>query len=84
MESSSGTIGDVATDTPPVLAEIGAQTIEEGQELVLGIVSATDADADPITLTVSPLPAGAGFVIMKMVPEFLPGPPDLIRLMIIW
>ncbi len=53
-------IGGATPETPPELAPIGAQSVDEGQELVIN-VSATDAEGSPITLTTSTLPAGAIF-----------------------
>ncbi|MCH7948677.1 MAG: tandem-95 repeat protein, partial [candidate division Zixibacteria bacterium] len=45
----------------PVLSAIGAQSVDEGQNLNFA-VSATDADATTPTLSTSALPAGAVFV----------------------
>lgn len=45
---------------PPVLSPIGSQTIREGQ-LLQFTVSATDPEGNPLTVSVSPLPAGATF-----------------------
>lgn len=44
----------------PVLAPIGAKSVDEGVNLNFG-VSATDGDGNPLTLTASPLPTGATF-----------------------
>ncbi len=44
----------------PVLAAIGAKSANEGQVLSFGI-SATDGNADPITLTAENVPVGANF-----------------------
>ena len=52
------TVGQV--NVPPVLAAIGARTIDEGQILAFG-VSATDADGIIPVLTTSALPTGASF-----------------------
>lgn len=45
---------------PPVLAELGAYSVIAGSTLSV-IVSATDADNDPITYTAAPMPIGATF-----------------------
>jgi hypothetical protein len=50
----------VAVNQPPVLAPIGAKSINEGQSLAFTIL-ATDADSDPLTYGASNLPAGATF-----------------------
>ncbi|RME23946.1 MAG: hypothetical protein D6800_09210, partial [Candidatus Zixiibacteriota bacterium] len=50
----------VPVNNPPVLAPIGAKSVDEGVNLNFG-VSATDSDGDPLTLTASPLPTGATF-----------------------
>lgn len=49
-----------AENTPPTLASITDQSLEEGQTLDVS-VSATDADSDPITLSASNAPAFASF-----------------------
>ncbi|KAA3634434.1 MAG: tandem-95 repeat protein, partial [Calditrichaeota bacterium] len=55
------TIGDVVSNTPPVLAEIGPQSVDEGGNLVIN-VSATDDDGDPLTITGLPVLTNASFV----------------------
>ena len=45
---------------PPVLASIGNKNASVGNQLSFQ-VSATDADADPLTYSASNLPAGANF-----------------------
>jgi hypothetical protein len=49
------------TNTPPVLAAIGAKNVAEKSLLSFG-VSATDFDGDSLTLTTSTLPSGASFI----------------------
>ncbi len=60
--SSSETISItvVNVNQPPVLAPIGAKSINEGQELAFTIL-ATDADGDALTYGASNLPDGATF-----------------------
>ena len=53
----------------PVLAPIGAQTVTNGQTLTFS-VSASDANNDPLTYTVSNLPAGAVFNTNSIPPQF--------------
>ncbi|MDW7712434.1 MAG: PKD domain-containing protein, partial [Deferrisomatales bacterium] len=53
------TVIDVV-DQPPVLDPVGNKTIAEGQ-LLSFTVSASDPDGDPVTITATPLPAGAAF-----------------------
>lgn len=45
---------------PPVLGTIGSKTVAEGQTLIFSL-SVSDPDGDPLTFSVSPLPAGAVF-----------------------
>jgi len=54
------TIPPPSLNDPPVLAAIGAKSVNEGALLSFG-VSATDPNGDAITLTASPLPTGANF-----------------------
>ena len=51
------TIPPPSQNDPPVLAAIGAKSVNEGALLSFG-VSATDPNGDAITLTASPLPTG--------------------------
>jgi len=51
---------DTVVNYPPALNPIGNQSVLEEQPLTFG-VSATDANADPISLSASPLPVGATF-----------------------
>lgn len=69
-------IGDVASNTAPVLAAIGAQAVNEGELLTINI-SASDTDGDALTLTATPLPTGAEFTdngdgtgVFTWTPEF--------------
>jgi hypothetical protein len=48
-------------NNPPLLNDIGAKSINEGQSLSF-VVSAYDADGTLLTLGAAPLPAGASFV----------------------
>ena len=57
----SFTIGDVVSNTPPVLAAIGPQSVDEGGNLDIN-VSATDGDGDPLTITGLPVLTNASFV----------------------
>jgi PKD repeat protein len=47
-------------NNPPVLASIGAKSVQENSTLTIKL-SAIDPDGDPITFSASPLPAGATF-----------------------
>jgi len=61
--SDSGTITITvlpSLQNPPVLDSIGNKTVVVGNSLVF-VVTATDADGDPLTYSVSNLPAGATF-----------------------
>jgi hypothetical protein len=51
---------NVVANQPPVLSPIGNKVGTEGQPLTFQI-SATDADADPLTFSATNLPAGASF-----------------------
>ncbi len=56
-------IADVTLNHPPILTPIGDKTINE-QQLLSFVVTAADSNDDPpnnVTLSVSPLPAGATF-----------------------
>jgi hypothetical protein len=57
---ASVTNGTVSVNRPPVLANIGGKTVNEGQSLTF-TVSATDPDGDPLTYSASSLPSGATF-----------------------
>ena len=61
LDAITITVNDV--NRPPVLAEIGPQTTDEGVNLNF-VVSATDPDGTPLTLTMtdSDLPAAASFM----------------------
>jgi hypothetical protein len=59
LESVSFTV--TRTNVAPVLAAIGAQSVDENANLNFG-VSASDFDLDPLLLTAVPLPSGASFV----------------------
>jgi hypothetical protein len=58
---ASNTLVVGVSDQPPVLAAIGAKSVDENQPLNFN-VSATDPEAEIPTLTASPLPSGATFV----------------------
>lgn len=57
-ETVTITVG--AVNQPPELASIGAKAVDEGQTVSFA-VSATDPNADTLTYSASPLPAGASF-----------------------
>jgi hypothetical protein len=50
----------VLIDTAPVLAQIGAKSVDEGSALTF-TTSASDADGDSLTYSATNLPAGASF-----------------------
>ena len=50
----------VLIDTAPVLAQIGAKSVDEGSALTF-TTSASDADGDSLTYSAANLPAGASF-----------------------
>ncbi len=52
--------GTVNVDRPPVLANIGNKTVNEGTTLTF-TVSANDPDGDPLTYSASGMPSGATF-----------------------
>jgi PKD repeat protein len=58
QDSETITITVYKANSPPVLAAIGDQSVEENQLLTFTI-SATDADGNPITYSASGLPSGA-------------------------
>ncbi|HMB16657.1 MAG TPA: putative Ig domain-containing protein [Pelovirga sp.] len=62
LESVSKTINITVVDVnqPPVLASIGTQSVNEGEELAFTIL-ATDADGDPLTYEATNRPTGATF-----------------------
>ena len=60
------------TNTPPVLAAIGAKSIAEGSVLTFTL-SASDADGDTLTYSASNLPTGASFNVSSGVFSWTPG-----------
>lgn len=60
-----------SANTPPVFNPVGDQQINEGQLLSFQI-TATDADSDPLTYSVSNLPQGATFTPANGVFEWIP------------
>lgn len=60
-------------NNPPVLAPIGTQTVDEGQQLTFTITG-TDPDNDALNYSATPLPAGATFDSItrsfSWIPEF--------------
>ena len=78
VQDSRGGVGtkrytlDVAGgNTTPVIDPIGDFTLTEGQSLKLPI-SASDANGDPLTVTINNLPAGASFNAMTGVLSWKP------------
>ncbi|HKL22413.1 MAG TPA: phospholipase D-like domain-containing protein, partial [Tichowtungia sp.] len=61
--------GAPPANTPPVLDPIGSKSVNEGQVLMF-MVSANDADNDPLTYTASNLPPGAVFSTNTITPQF--------------
>ncbi len=53
--------GSVKINSPPLLATIGDQSVDEGKTLMFTL-SATDPDADTLVFSAAGLPAGASFV----------------------
>jgi len=54
------TVEAVSTNNPPVLASIGARSVQENSSLTIKL-SAVDPDGDPLTYSAADLPAGAAF-----------------------
>ncbi|MFH1063925.1 MAG: PKD domain-containing protein, partial [Candidatus Woesearchaeota archaeon] len=63
------------TNTCPVFDSLAAQTVREGDTLTF-TVSASDADADPLTYSASGLPDGASFSASTGVFTWTPGNDD--------
>ncbi len=59
----------VPANSPPVLDPIGGQSVNEGQVLMF-MISASDANSDPLTYTASNLPPGATFSTNTITPQF--------------
>jgi hypothetical protein len=63
---------DEPTNSPPVLASIGNRSVAEGSTLTF-IVTATDADDDSLSYSVSSLPSGAVFASQSGLFRWTPG-----------
>jgi len=64
--------GEVPANQPPVLASIGAKSVQEGSALTFAI-SATDADNDVLTYSATGLPSGASFNAATKTFSWTPG-----------
>ncbi len=70
METVTITVTD--TNRPPVLAAIGAKTVDEGQVLSFSL-SATDPEGQALTYSASGLPTGASFNATNKTFSWTPG-----------
>jgi len=69
-ETITITITGVGGNNPPVLASIGNRQGREGETFVIAKVTATDPDADAVTLYADNLPGGASFFHVNSGPGF--------------